>query len=201
MNRPERRRRLAPQERRASIASAAAQAFDAESFDRVAVADVARAAQTSTALVFHYFPTKADLYAAAVTTRLDALADAVAQALAAQDEHTPARERVRAVVLAHLEHAQRHPAPWAAALDGVGAEPLDAEAARATARARHLELVASFLHPDDRPERHYALVGHVALLDGLTREWVRRGHPEQECAAVVTVVLDSLQGALGDWGR
>lgn len=198
---PERRRRLSAEQRRAAIIAAACEAFDASPYDQVAVADVARAAGSSDPLIYHYFPSKADLYAAAVTARLGELAARVTARLDALPEHTNARDRVRAVVEAHLGHAERHGGAWASALDGVGAEPAQAESARAQARSGRLELLASFLVPDPRPERHYALAGHVALLDGVTREWVRRGGRQGERPGVVTAVLDSLEGGIGDWGR
>lgn len=197
----ERRRRLAPEERRAGIVAAAAVAFDQESFDRVAVADVARAAGTSEALVYHYFPSKADLYAGAVGARLGHLGDAAEAAVAALGRDASARDQVRAVVLAHLDHVAKYPAAWAGGLDGVGAEPPGGVAIREAARQRRLDLLAGLLLPDPRPERHYALAGHVAQVDGLSRDWVRRGRPEEERASIVTVALGALQGALGDWGR
>ncbi|ROR96108.1 TetR family transcriptional regulator [Salana multivorans] len=198
---PDRRRRLSAEQRRAAIVAAACAGFDERPFDQVTVADVARASDSSEPLVYHYFPTKADLYAASVAHRLAELDDAVTAALDALPAGSGARDRVRVVVDAHLTHAARHPGAWASALDGVGAEPTEAELARAAARVAHLDRLAGFLHPDPRPERHYALAGHVALLDGVTREWVRRGSREDERPAVVTTVLGSLQGGLGDWGR
>ncbi|WP_454296207.1 TetR/AcrR family transcriptional regulator [Salana multivorans] len=196
-----RRKRLSAEERRAAIVAAACAAFDARPFDQVTVADVARASDSSEPLVYHYFPSKADLYAVAVTARLAELEDAVAAGLAALSEGSSARDRVRVVVEAHLAHAAHHPGAWASALDGVGAEPREAESARSSARTAHLDRLSGFLNPDPRPERHYALAGHVALLDGVTREWVRRGASDDERPAAVTTVLSSLEGGLGDWGR
>lgn len=196
-----RRRRLSAEQRRAAIVAAACAAFDARPFDQVTVADVARASESSEPLVYHYFPSKADLYAAAVTARLAKLEEAVLAGLARLPEASSARDRVRVVVEAHLAHAARHPGAWSSALDGVGAEPDEAESARAQARTAHLDRLGGFLNPDPRPERHYALAGHVALLDGVTREWVRRGASDDERPAAVTAVLSSLEGGLGDWGR
>ncbi len=47
---------------RASIADAAIDLFGRHGFDRVTVAEVARAAEVSVATVFNYFPTKEDLF-------------------------------------------------------------------------------------------------------------------------------------------
>lgn len=196
-----RRKRLSAEQRRTAIVAAACAALDERPFDQVTVADVAMTSGSSEPLVYHYFPSKADLYAAAVAARLAELEDAVTAGLEVMPGEPGAHERVRVIVEAHLAHAARHPGAWASALDGVGAEPAEAESVRSRARAAHLARLASFLHADPRPERHFALAGHVALLDGVTREWVRRGGRADERSAVVTTVLSSLEGGLGDWGR
>lgn len=198
---PGRRRRLSPQERRSSIVGAAAAAFDASGPDEVVVSGIAASAGVSEALVYHYFASKADLYGAAVAARLAALEDAMAAALAQLHEHQSSRDRVRTCLLAQLDHAAEHPAPWAHTLDAIPGEPRPAAEARTATRERHLALLASFLHADSRPQRHYALVGHITHVGGLIREWARRGCATTERHAVVDVALGALEGALGDWGR
>lgn len=198
---PERRRRLSADERRASIIAAAAAEFERRTPEDVTVAEVASAAGTSQPLVFHYFPTKAELYAGAVAARLGELTAAVSGAVGNLPASAPAREQVRATVLAHLDHVARHRAAWASSLDGVGGETSEAAGVREDARVHRLALLSSFLLPDGGARRHYALAGHVAHVDGLSREWVRRDCPADERWDVVETALGALQGALGDWGR
>src|SRR5215467_11856513 len=62
---------------RQAIASAAMGLFVTRGFDRVTVAEIARAAEVSEKTVFNYFPTKEDIFFDEVPERLEALAEAV----------------------------------------------------------------------------------------------------------------------------
>ncbi|PFG20585.1 TetR/AcrR family transcriptional regulator [Serinibacter salmoneus] len=197
------RTRLAPAERRGAIVAAALSVLDDGAGDEGAgppVAAVARRAGISEALVYHYFPTKADLFAAAVATRLAERAERVAGAWAGING-APAREYMRIAVEAHLDHVAAHPSAWSHTLGTLGSEAAPARAARQAARADYLEAVALHLQPDPRPQRAYALAGHVAVLDGVAHHWVERGLPAHERDPLPTLVIDALQGSLGDWGR
>src|SRR6184192_4546639 len=50
------------QQTRQQIFDAASRLFEAKGFDRVSVAEIARAADVSEVTVFNYFPTKEDLF-------------------------------------------------------------------------------------------------------------------------------------------
>ena len=62
---------------RQAIAAAAMGLFVTQGFDRVTVAEIARAAGVSEKTVFNYFPTKEDIFFDEVPERLEALTDAV----------------------------------------------------------------------------------------------------------------------------
>jgi len=62
---------------RQAIASAAMGLFVTRGFDRVTVAEIARAAEVSEKTVFNYFPTKEDIFFDEVPERLEALTEAV----------------------------------------------------------------------------------------------------------------------------
>jgi AcrR family transcriptional regulator len=64
---------------RQAIAAAAMGLFVTQGFDRVTVAEVARAAGVSEKTVFNYFPTKEDIFFDEVPERLEALTEAVRQ--------------------------------------------------------------------------------------------------------------------------
>ena len=59
-----RRIRLDNDERRAQLLTLARQAFSDRSYDDVSIDDLAREAKISKGLLYHYFPTKRDLYVA-----------------------------------------------------------------------------------------------------------------------------------------
>ncbi|WP_460490534.1 TetR/AcrR family transcriptional regulator, partial [Corynebacterium nasicanis] len=70
------RRRLSTEERRAAILAAAREHFSTTSYPDASVPDIAAASGSSQSLVFHYFSSKAGLYAAVVEDSLRSLVDA-----------------------------------------------------------------------------------------------------------------------------
>src|SRR3954471_3944242 len=61
---PKRRIRLDNDERRAQLLTLARKAFSDRSYDDVSIDDLARELKISKGLLYHYFPTKRDLYVA-----------------------------------------------------------------------------------------------------------------------------------------
>ena len=138
------RQRIDPEERRTAILAAARRAFDGSAYSTVTVADVARAAGASAALVFHYFGSKAGLYGAVVESELSELKEAQTAADAALAAGVPVRDRVRAALLAYLEAVAASPRRWEAALRGSD-EPQEARAARDHARHAEVQHLAALL--------------------------------------------------------
>ncbi|MBP6848431.1 MAG: helix-turn-helix transcriptional regulator, partial [Kofleriaceae bacterium] len=62
--RPGRRIRLDNDARRAQLLELGQKAFAERTYDEVSIDDIARAAGISKGLLYHYFPTKRDLYVA-----------------------------------------------------------------------------------------------------------------------------------------
>jgi AcrR family transcriptional regulator len=71
---------------RQSIAETAWRLFAERGYDRVTVAEIARAAQVAEATVFNYFPTKEDLF----YSRLEAFGDQLVEAIGARPAGEPA---------------------------------------------------------------------------------------------------------------
>lgn len=193
------RQRLDTQERRETILHAAGRCYAAAPYADVSVAQVAEEAQSSPALVFHYFGSKAELFAEVVAASIAQLQAAQASADAALSPGVPARDRVRASLHVYLDHIAGHPDAWAAPLTGAG-EPAEAVAVRQAARADYVQTLAALLQPDT--DRHdYALWGYFGFLDQACLHWVRQGCPDQHRHSLVDAALGALEGALGDWGR
>lgn len=93
------RQRLSPDERRARLLAVAAQCFAAQPYDEVTMEDVAEHAGVSRALLYRYFPSKRDLFAA--------LYQQVAERLLARTRLDPADTLVEQLVEgldAHIEY-------------------------------------------------------------------------------------------------
>lgn len=194
------RRRLPPEERRALILAAAREAFAAAPYAEASTAGIAREAGSSPALVLHYFGSKAQLYAASVQASLDELAARQADALAALPAGVPARDRVKAVLEAVLDHVAAQPRAWEQPLVG-GEEPPEALAVRREARTAQLQALRSLLPVDAGWVRHeYAIAGSLGFLDQACVRWVGAGCPPDQRGPLVEATLGALQGALGDWG-
>jgi AcrR family transcriptional regulator len=117
---PRRRIRLDNDQRRAQLLELAKRAFSDRSYDEVSIDDLARIAGISKGLLYHYFPTKRDLYVAGLREIADELVEAVTRI----SEDQPPVDRIRYSVDAYLEHISRHSRAFVALMrGGIGSDP------------------------------------------------------------------------------
>jgi AcrR family transcriptional regulator len=194
------RRRLDPDARRAAILAAAARAFSRGPYDRVAVADVAREAGASEALVFRYFDSKPALFTEVVRAEVDELEQGQAAAVTAMPGGTPAREQVRTSIEVLLDHIAAHLDTWSAPLVGGGypAPALEVRHAHARRSADRLRIA---LATPSWVRHEYAIWAYLGAVDSACLAWVRRGCLPDERGPLIEALLGTLQGGLGDWGR
>lgn len=115
-----RRVRLDNDERRAQLLALAKRAFAERAYDDVSIDDLAQVAGISKGLLYHYFPTKRDLYVAALTEIADELVEAVTRM---HDELAPI-DRVRTAIDAYLDHITRQSRAFVALMrGGIGSDP------------------------------------------------------------------------------
>src|SRR5438034_2757950 len=113
-NRPRRRIRLDNDERRAQLLALARKAFSDRSYDEVSIDDLAREAKISKGLLYHYFPTKRDLYVAG----LREIAEELVQKVTAVPGDLPPAEGIRAGLDAFLEHISHHARAYVSLMRG-----------------------------------------------------------------------------------
>lgn len=181
------------------ILDAAREAFASTPYAEVSAAQVAEASGSSAGLVFHYFGSKAQLYAEVVRGAMHDLGEAHEAAQAALADGVPVRDRVRAAVLVRLDHLAGRPGVWATPLVG-GEEPTEALAVRREARAMEVEVLRALLPVADWARHEYALWGWLGFLDQACLRWVEAGCPVDERHPLTDAALGALEGALGDWG-
>jgi len=117
---PKRRVRLDTDERRAQLLELAKTAFAGRSYDEVSIDDLARAAKISKGLLYHYFPTKRDLYVAG----LREIAGELVAAIASVPTDLSPIERVKASIDAYLDHITRVPRAFVSLMrGGIGSDP------------------------------------------------------------------------------
>lgn len=111
--------RLDNDQRRAQLLSLAKSAFSDRAYDDVSIDDLAREAKISKGLLYHYFPTKRDLYVAGLTEIAGELVAAVTSSSGASPI-----ERARAGLDAYLDHITRHQRAFVSLMrGGIGSDP------------------------------------------------------------------------------
>lgn len=202
---PAPRRRLDVEKRTAAILGAARERYAHAGFDDVSVAEVARAAGTSPALVFHYFGSKAGLHAAVVRASLADLRAAQDAAVAAAPPNTSRRDLVRIAIEAYLDHVT-------GGVGGVGGrglarephEPTESAAVRREFREDSVAALARLLGLASAggaaPRHDLALWGWLGFLDAAVGRWADAGFPRAMRDSLVPMALGALEGVIGDWG-
>jgi AcrR family transcriptional regulator len=118
--RPRRRVRLDNDQRRAQLLELGRRAFTDRAYDDVSIDDLAKLAGISKGLLYHYFPTKRDLYVAGLREISDELVDAITHV---PDDLAPL-DRVRTGLDAYLDHVTRHAQAFVALMrGGIGSDP------------------------------------------------------------------------------
>ncbi len=116
--------RLDNDQRRAQLLGLAKAAFSDRSYDEVSIDDIAREAKISKGLLYHYFPTKRDLYVAGLR---EIAGDLVTAVTSVSPLLSPV-DRARASLDAYLDHITRHNRAYVSLMrGGIGSDPEVAE--------------------------------------------------------------------------
>jgi AcrR family transcriptional regulator len=192
--RPRRRIRLDNDQRRAQLLELARRAFSDRAYDDVSIDDLARVASISKGLLYHYFPTKRDLYVAGLREIADELVEAIVRvpvSLAPIDQ-------VRTSVDAYLEHVMRHSRAFVSLMrGGIGSDP-EVAAVIESVRTRLFDkfLVgspfASLLTGDARFET--AVRGWIGFVEAASIDWC--ANPRLSRAELCELLTDVLFGIL-----
>lgn len=163
------------------------------SYEEVAIDDIARAADISKGLLYYYFPTKHDFYAAVVQY--------AAEQLLQETEPDPTlepTERLRASLNAYFSYVKRHAKAYIALLrGGVGVDSQVAaivDSVRQTYIQRLLQNVpgATTFSSTQR----LALNGWVGFVEAISIAWLEQSDIDQEelCNLAITAFVAVLRG-------
>ena len=188
--------------RRAQLLALARTAFARGAYDDVSIDGIAVAAGISKGLLYHYFPTKRDLYIAGLRETADEL---VARTTAATAGGTPL-ERVRGGLDAFFDHVSAESTPYLALMrGGVGSDPQIAAIINAT-RERLLghmltRIDAAQLAPSavGAPLLHIGLAGWFGMVEAASLRWCERRDCDR--TEVRELLVTSLQAVLLAAGR
>lgn len=184
------RARLLVDERRAQLLQLGIQLFAERSYDEVSIDELAKAANISKGLLYHYFPTKRDLYTAALRQAAQQLLDET-QPLAS----LPQDERARRGLETYLAFAERHgPAYVALMRGGLGADRQIVgilEETRATIAQRILDALPAGIAT---PLLRAAVRGWIGFVEATALDWL--AHKQVERERLVELLLGLLFDAV-----
>jgi AcrR family transcriptional regulator len=113
--------RLSVDQRRSQLLALGLEHFSASPYDAVSIDDIAKAAGISKGLLYHYFPTKRDFYAAVLREASGRLLGEI-QAVSTVDAPPP--DRLRAGLDAYFGYVADHGPAYVALLrGGIGSDP------------------------------------------------------------------------------
>jgi AcrR family transcriptional regulator len=186
------RRRLTPEQRRDELMDVGATLFEERTYEDVTMEDVARRASASRALMYHYFPTKREFFAAIWKRAHDRLS-----AEAFMDDTLSVRDGVVAALAAHLTFYQAHiPLVIIANRSSIATDPALREPIAEGLRALcDRVLDASGLTGHARDVASAALTGWIAFIREITVEWLLGQRLSR--IEVVDLCMDVLDVALG----
>jgi AcrR family transcriptional regulator len=200
--------RLGNDARRAQLLELGMKVFAESTYDDVSIDDLARAAGISKGLLYHYFPTKRDLYLAG----LRHVAGELLERLDVSKLDAPPIERVRRGIDAYLTFVKERARSYVSLMrGGIGSDP---EVLRIVEEVREQLVERMFTGPGsplavgDRrtPLARTTLRGWLGFAEAACLDWLTHGDLTQQQVRdlLVDMLLPTLRVALGfklsqDW--
>ena len=181
-------RRLQNYERRSLLLKHATALFAEHGYDGLSMSQLAREAQISKALLYHYFPSKRRLFEAALAEGAEEL-----RARTEPDPSRPPAEQLSVALDAFLQWVQERPEAYAKLLESAGSA--EAREILAEVRATTAARILTGLGPDGtRPATRAAVYGWLSFLDGAILDWI--AHDDLSREELHGMLLGTFAGAL-----
>ncbi|MCT7351712.1 TetR/AcrR family transcriptional regulator [Streptomyces sp. 15-116A] len=191
------RRRLSTEERREQLLSVGARLFSESPYDDVWIEQVAEIAGVSRGLLYHYFPTKREFFAAVVERESERMLR-----MTAAVPGVPVREQLASGLEAYLAYVEAHAHGYRAfhRADAAGDQAVRRVYQRALAAQEEQILAALAADPEfgtafeERPDVRLAVRGWLAFTTAVCLEWLRGSELSREqvrelCARALLGVL------------
>lgn len=177
------RRRLSTEERREQLLSVGARLFSESPYDDVWIEQVAEIAGVSRGLLYHYFPTKRDFFAAVVERESERMLR-----MTAAVPGVPVREQLAAGLDTYLGYVEAHAHGYRAfhRADAAGDRAVRRVYQRALAAQERQILAALARDPEfgplleARPDTRLAVRGWLAFTTAVCLEWLRGSGLDRE---------------------
>jgi AcrR family transcriptional regulator len=182
--------RLDVDERRRQLLEAGARVFTERSYDDASMAEVARAAGISKGLLYHYFPSKRDLFVATLEA-----AAAELQQITEPDPSLPVAEQLVTALDAYLAWIDEHSDSYAKLMESASGSD-DVRSYMAQVRAGTVErMLQGVVKGGDPAAVRTALHGFLWFMDGACLDWL--AHRDLTRAQLRDMLVTTFAGALG----
>jgi AcrR family transcriptional regulator len=179
--------RLQNDERRRRLLELGTELFTRHAYDEISMAQIAREAGISKALLYHYFPSKQEYFVATLATGAEELRRRVEP-----DPNLPPVEALTAALDAYLEWISENSEAYAKLLQSAAVVPEVREIIEAVRDATVDRILASI--DATQPTARTAVRGWLWFMDGACLDWI--AHRDFERPQLLGLLLGTLLGAL-----
>jgi AcrR family transcriptional regulator len=179
--------RLENDERRRLLLDLGAQLFTRHAYDEISMAQIAREAGISKALLYHYFPSKQDYFVATLASGAEEL-----RALVEPDPGLAPAEALMAAVDAYLRWIDANAAAYSKLLQSAATVPEVRELVEGV-RTETVERILEGIGATE-PAARTAVRGWLWFMDGACLDWI--AHRDIERQQLLGLILGTLFGAL-----
>jgi AcrR family transcriptional regulator len=164
-------RRLSPEDPRAQIIEVAEELFKTRRYDALSVADVAEAAGITQGLVYHYFPSKEVLFAAAYRLRAEELLR-----FCLPDRTLPFAQQVASGVAGYLDFVEAHSVVYRNLFKGPTAAEDEFQRLCDETRQRIVDhfVEAVGLRGNPLPATRLSLRGYIGYAEAAVLQWLEQ---------------------------
>jgi len=184
--------RLENDERRALLLAVGQRLFAEHAFDEISMAQIAREAGISKALLYHYFPSKRDFFVATLAGGAEELRRRVEP-----DPALPPAEALTRSVDAYLRWIEERPGAFEKLIRSAAAIPEVRELVDGV-RSANTRRILEGVGAQDNAAARSAVAGWLWFMDGAILDWIAHGDPGRE--ELQGVLLAGLVGALAGAG-
>lgn len=178
--------RLNVDERRTQILETGTALFAQHAYEEISVREIAQAAGVSKALLYHYFPSKIDLFKAAISEA----ATELQRLIEPRGSGTPA-EQLTAALDAYLAWIDEHDRAWTKLMQSAATLP-EAHQIVEGFRAQTMRMVLVGLtgNRKPRPALRTAVAGWLGYMDAAIIDWIEhRGLPREKLRDLLIAAL------------
>ena len=180
--------RLQVDERRRQLLEFGADLFARHAFDELSMAAIAREAGVSKALLYHYFPSKADFFEATLRQAAEDLARRTEV-----DPHLPPIEALAKSLGAFLEYIEENELAYRKLMQSATSIG-EVKSLIAEVRENTAQRLLHYLPPDPPPKVQTAVRAWLWFMDGACLDWLDRRDMERE--ELRDLLMGTLMGAL-----